>query len=319
MKRKMNIYVLLLVMFLTSCSSSGNDGKLQAAGLLVPESISDQVWGTQGYQGMLGIQAELDVNVYYKEGIRTKELAERAIQEFSENDINLIFGHGNEFAGYFEQIARQYPNIHFVSLNGNATLENTTSLSFDGYAMGVFGGMVAAHMSTTKKIGIIAAFEWQPEVQGFVEGAKLQNQESEVFVEFTNDWDDKDRALRYFEEMIGQDVDVFYPAGDGFNIPIIEKLKEQGLYAIGYVSDQSDLGGSTVLTSTVQHVEKLYPFIADKFREGKLESGNVNVDFQDGVISLGMYSPLVEREFQEYIQNHVDHYIETGELPLKNK
>ncbi len=115
--------------------------------------------------------------------------------------------------------------------------------------------------------------------------------------------------------MISNGVDVVYPAGDGFNVPVIERLKEKGLYAIGYVSDQSDLGEATVLTSTVQHVDVLYEVVAREFNEGKLESGNLYFDFDDQVISIGKYSPEVSTELQEEIDGAVKAYIKTGNLP----
>ena len=105
-----------------------------------------------------------------------------------------------------------------------------------------------------------------------------------------------------------------------FNVPVIEKIKENGLYAIGHVSDQADLGQSTVLTSTVQHVDKLYELVAEKYSKGTLESGNLNFDFQEGVISMGAYSPLVDEEFQAEIEiKPIEEYIETGNLPTEAK
>jgi transcriptional activator of comK gene len=87
------------------------------------------------------------------------------------------------------------------------------------------------------------------------------------------------------------------------------------LYAIGYVSDQSDMGESTVLTSTVQHVDKLYEVVADRFSNNELKAGNIPFDFQDKVISMGKFSPLVDEEFREVIESDIQHYIRTGELP----
>ncbi len=308
---------IILFVLLASCSNGSKPEKLESAGLLVPDTISDQVWGTKGYKGMLKIQSEFGVDVFYKEGITTKAMTERAVKDFKSEKVNLIFGHGNEYADYFHQIAEKYLDIHFVSFNGDAQLPNTTSLRFEGHAMGFFGGMVAAHMSKNKKIGVIAAYEWQPEVKGFVEGAAVQDPEIEVMMEYTNNWDDAETAIEKLEQLILKGADVIYPAGDGFNVPVIERIKEKGLFAIGYVSDQSDLGESTVLTSTVQEVDKLYELVAKKHAQGTLKSGNLNFDFQDGVISMGTFSPLIDKNFQIEIEKSVTKYIETGKLPTE--
>lgn len=307
--------ILLCLFTLSACGQTLRTGELKKAGLLVPETVNDQVWGTKGYKGMLKIQSHFNVDVYYKEGMNSEAVVQRAVKEFDQKGVNLIFGHGNEYADYFNRLSKEYPDIHFVSFNGNATQENTTSLNFDAYAMGFFGGMVAGHMTSTDHVGIIAAYEWQPEVEGFYEGAVFANHDVNVDIKFVWQWDDDERALLLLDEMLHNDVDVIYPAGDGYNVPVIERIKENGLYAIGYISDQSDLGESTVLTSTIQHVDSLYELVAEQFNKGKLESGNLTFDFQDDVISLGEFSPLVDQEFIDTINKMIETYKETGKLP----
>jgi transcriptional activator of comK gene len=307
--------ILLCLLLLAGCEQPIKTGKLEKVGLLVPDTVNDQVWGTIGYKGMLKIQSRFNVDVYYKEGMNSEMIVERAVKEFDQKGVNLIFGHGNEYAEYFNKISKDYPHIHFVSFNGDAKNKNTTSLNFKGYAMGFFGGMVASHMTKKNKIGIIAAYEWQPEVEGFYEGAIFENKNVDVMIQYVGQWDDDQTAMTILDKMIKNGVDVIYPAGDGYNVPIIEKAKEHGLYAIGYISDQSDLGESTVLTSTIQHVDKLYELVAEQFHNGKLKSGNLHFDFEDEVISLGEFSPLIDDEFKDEINSYIDDYKKTGKLP----
>ncbi|GIN84020.1 transcriptional activator protein med [Heyndrickxia sporothermodurans] len=316
---KKNMIIFVVVLLLSGCSTSVDKGNINKVGLLVPESINDQVWGTKGYKGLLNIQNDFDVDVFYKEGIDSESSIEHSVEEFSQKGVNLIFGHGMEYGDTFNKIAKKYPKIHFVSFNGDARQKNTTSLRFEGHTMGFFGGMTAAHMSSKKLIGIIGTHNWQPEIKGFVEGAKFENPDTKIKILYTNNWDDGQRAVKLLNQLIASGIDVVYPAGDGFNVPVIEKVKEKGLYAIGYVSDQSDLGKNTVLTSTVQLASKLYDLVAKKFAEGTLQSGNLSFDFKDGVITMGKYSPLVDKKFRKRIENYVEEYKKTGVLPNKNQ
>lgn len=307
--------ILLCILILGGCGESNSQGKLQKAGLLVPDTVNDQVWGTKGFNGMLKIQSILNVDVFYKEGMNSLGKVEESVREFEQNGVNLIFGHGSEYAEYFNELSKDYPNIHFVSFNGDAKNANTTSLNFKGYAMGFFGGMVAAHMSKTKKVGVLAAYEWQPEIEGYYQGAKAENHDIQIEINYVGNWDDEKRASDLVDKMMDNGVDVVYPAGDGFNVPVIEKVKERGLYVIGYVSDQSDLGESTVITSTIQQVDALYEKIAEQYTNGTLQSGNLSFDFQDDVISMGKYSPLVDKEFIRKMDAHIELYKKTGKLP----
>ncbi|MGE8205207.1 BMP family ABC transporter substrate-binding protein [Heyndrickxia sp. NPDC080065] len=313
LKKYIIIFVLLLL--LSSCSNSTDKGNIKKVGLLVPETINDQVWGTKGYKGLLLIQNEFDVDVFYREGMNSESAVDHAIKELKQKGVNLIFGNGDVYSDIFNKIATKYPTIHFVSFNGDAKQKNTTSIKFEGHAMGFFGGMTAAHMSKNKNIGIVGAYSWQPEIKGFVEGAKFENLNTDVKILYTENWDDQEKAIILLQKLIDEGIDVVYPAGDGFNVPVIEKVKEKGLYAIGFVSDQSDLGKNTVLTSTVQLVSKLYDLVAKKFANGTLQSGNLSVDFQDGVIEMGKYSPLVDKEFRTKIDHYVEEYEKTGKLP----
>lgn len=307
--------ILLCLLLLGACEETKSTGKLQKVGLLVPETVNDQVWGTKGFKGMLKIQSKFKVDVFYKEGMNSEAVVKRAVEEFDKKGVNLIFGHGSEYAEYFNQISKDYPKIHFISFNGDAKNPNTTSLNFKAHAMGFFGGMVAAHMSKTNKVGVLAAYEWQPEIEGFYQGAMAENKQVNVSIEYVGNWDDEKKAIQLVGDMMENGVDVVYPAGDGYNVPVIEKVKERGLYVIGYVSDQSDLGESTVLTSTIQQVDTLYEKVADQYNNGKLKSGNVSFDFQDNVISLGKYSPLVSKDFIKEINAQIEKYKDTGKLP----
>ena len=310
--------IIISIFLLLGCNQEKNEQQIKGVGLLVPKTVNDQVWGTVGYKGMLDLQSKFNVKVYYKESVQTESQVEHAIEEFEKKGVNLIFGHGDSYSYFFNEVADKYPSIHFVSFNGNAKKENVTNFSFKSYAMGFFGGMVAGHMTKTNKVGIIAAFDWQPEVMGFADGVRYENPQADVQIKFVQHWDDVDLALTFFNELLIEDIDVFYPAGDLYNVPIIEKVKEHGLYAIGYVSDQSYLGEQTVLTSTVQHVDKLYELAAKKFNEGTLSSGNIYVDFQDDVISLGKFSSQVDKPFQKKINQLVNRYKKTGKLPNEN-
>ncbi len=307
--------ILLCILLLGACGETKTSGKLQKVGLLVPETVNDQVWGTKGFKGMLKIQSKFNVDVFYKEGMNSQAVVERAVKELDQKGVNLIFGHGSEYAEYFNIISKNYPNIHFVSFNGDAKNKNTTSLTFKAHAMGFFGGMVAAHMSNTKKVGVLAAYEWQPEIEGFYQGAMVENKDTKVSIEYVGNWDDEQKAIQLADHMLENGVDVVYPAGDGFNVPVIERIKERGFYVIGYVSDQSDLGESTVLTSTIQQVDTLYEKVAEQYNNGELKSGNLSFDFQDNVISLGKFSPLVSKNYISKMNKQIDKYKQTGELP----
>jgi transcriptional activator of comK gene len=310
------LLLFLPILLLIGCVE-GDINSANRVGLLLEDTIDDQGWNSKGYQGLLNIHSNLNVEVTFKEDMNTESKVMKAIEEFVADDVQLIFGHGNYFADLFTKIAPDYRDVHFVSFNGEVQGDNVTSLHFDSYAMGYFAGMIAAAMSESGNVGAIAAFPWQPEIEGYKAGAALYGDTLNVHVHFVEDWFDSELALTYFQQLKQKGVDVFYPAGDGYHVQVIEEARNEGLYAIGFVGDQSDLGDSTVLTSTVQHVDYLYELIATQFYRNELSTGNLRFDFEDGVITLGTFSSKVPEDLKLKIEDAVQIYIETGELPTE--
>ncbi|MFN7251797.1 MAG: BMP family ABC transporter substrate-binding protein [Anaerobacillus sp.] len=312
---RISLMVVILFSLIVSCSNITNTVAAPKVGLLLPHNIDDQGWNSKGYEGLLRVHSNLNIEVLYKEEISTREKAEVAIEEFIDAGVNLIFGHGQMYGPFFMELKDNYPHVHFITFNADVQGDNITSLHFEGYSMGFFAGMLASEMSETKKVGILAAFSWQPEVAGFIDGASYQSSDIEVKVEYVSSWVDTEKALQLYNEMVTEEVDVFYPAGDGYHVAIVEEVKKHGLYVIGFVGDHSDLGQSTVLTSTIQHVDYLYEKVVEQFLNGQLETGNMFYDFAEGVISLGEFSSEVPEQLQNKINDAINIYIETGKLP----
>ena len=303
----------VLLLLLIGCNHIA--GKADHAGMLVETTIDDQAWGEQGYEGLKAIEKEYGVDVSYKEGINSYTKTVQAVEELANQGATVIFGHSHVYGNYFQQLHKQYPDIQFIYFNGAFTADNVTSLNFSAQAMGFFGGMAAGQMTESDKVGIIAAFEWQPEVEGFYEGVNFQNPQAEVEITFTNSWEDTDKALSQYERLEKQGADVFYPAGDVFNQAVIKQIKQDDHYAVGYVNDQSDVGGKAVLTSTIQKVDTVYKIAMEKFLNDNLPGRPLMFDFEEGAIEMGPYSADMPKEFQREIDRAVNRYIETGYLP----
>ncbi|WP_445486673.1 BMP family ABC transporter substrate-binding protein [Niallia sp. 03133] len=316
--KKMILTSFLLFSFLlVSCGQAEHTGTIKKVGLLVEGTVRDQMMGTNSYKGLLTIQSKYNVDIYYKEEINSEAITERAVAEFESKGVNLIFGNGQLYSEYFKKLADKYPSIYFVSFNGNATNNNTTSVILEGYPIGFFAGMVAGHMTDTNTVASIGERKSQSEIEGFHDGVKYENENIKVITAFVHNNDNSEEALQLLEKQIKQKADIVYPAGNSYNIAGIEKLKEKGLYAIGYTSEQADLGTYTVLTSTIQQIPEIYAKIAKDFNEGKLQSGNVQVGMKDEFISLGELSPKIDEKFKDRIKKEINHYKKTGELPEK--
>lgn len=313
--KKLSIAILFVFVCTLSACSYFETGNIQNVGFLVDTEIDANPWTKTGYEGMKDIEEQYQIDVFYKENIQTMQDVRVAVDELVQDGVNLIFGHSNMYGEYFMELSDSYPDIHFVYMNGGEVKSNVTSLNFDGHAMGFFAGMVAGQMSTNNEVGIIAAHSWQPEIEGFYEGVKHVSPMSEIELSYLNDWNNTELALEVYEEMKEEGVDVFYSIGDSFSEPIIKKAEEDKLLAIGYLTNQMKLAPNTVLTSTLQHIDRLYLHVTDLFDKSELQGEIYNFDFQDEFVELGEMNDLIPEEFQEEIKNEIQRFIETGNLP----
>lgn len=308
-------FIGMIILILPGCGLFSPELTIYKVGMLVEGSVQDHQWNQNGYNGLLDIEEKFDVNVLLKENIRTKQETLGAVEELIEDGANLIFGHSSTYGKFFADIASDYPDTHFIYFNGDIAGDNLTSLNFNAHAMGFFAGMVASKMTQTNQVSMIAAHEWQPEVEGFYEGVKFLNPGVRVQINFVNSWDENHTAVEMYHKMREEGSDVFYPAGDSFSEHVIKLAADDGIYAIGYGTDQSSIHQSTVLTSTIQHVDQLYTYSAEQFNNKELEGDILTFDFKEDIISLGEFSPDVPESFRTQIKDWIEKYKETNLLP----
>lgn len=301
-------------MILPGCSYF-EGSNLQNVGMLFDSTIDQNTWSKKGYKGLLKIEEEFDIDVFYKENIRTEEEVIRAVDDLVKEGVNLIIGHSNLFGNYFVDITETYPDVHFVYTNGAIYNQSVTSLNFNAHAMGFFSGMIAGEMTESNQIGVIAVYSWQPELEGFFEGMKYQNPEALIHVDFVNDWDDNTLALELYERFKAEGSDIIIPLGNSYSASVIEQAAADEIYSIGYIDEQSELAEEYVLTSMIQHIDKLYLEVAEAFNKEEVSGGIQTYDFQNEYISLGTFNQAIPEAFKKEIEEAIEEYKKTNLLP----
>jgi len=314
--RKLLFFILLslIAILMTSCQMFDKK-HVDKIGILIEGPLEENSWEERGYNGLIEVKEQFDIHIFLEENVNSQYAISRAVSELVDDGVTLIFGHGNFYGKYFNEIAEQFPDVHFVYFNGGYYKDNLTSLNFDSHAMGFFSGMIAGKVTETNQIGIVAAHEWQPEIEGFYEGVKFENSQSDVHINFVNDWNKQERVKKIYDQMISKDVDVIYPTGELFSEELLERAVDDHIFAIGYGIDQSYINEQIVLTSTIQHVDKLYIVAVKKAVKDTLSGGVFYYDFQDGVISLGPFSEEIPHDYQRMINDYIETYKNSNLLP----
>src|SRR5919112_4136967 len=84
---------------------------------------------------------------------------EPAIRAFAERNYDLVIGVGFEQMPVVERVARDYPNVNFVIIDGKIDMPNVTALLFKEHQGSYLVGMIAAMKSQTGTIGFLGGMD----------------------------------------------------------------------------------------------------------------------------------------------------------------
>ncbi len=212
---------------------------------------------------------------------------EPAMRAFAERKYDLIIGVGFAQAPIMEQVAKEYPNIHFAIVDGVSQLPNVASLIFKEHEGSYLVGMLAARASKTGTIGFIGGMDIgliHRFATGYEEGAKAVNPRITVirnYVGVTDSaWNNPGKGKEIAMAQIGKGADVLFTAAGNSGLGAFDAVEQQGMkdgrathFVIGVDSNQNMVKPGFVLTSMVKRVDNaVYSIVADVVN-GKFQPG----------------------------------------------
>ncbi len=212
---------------------------------------------------------------------------EPAMRAFAERGYDLIIGVGFAQAPIMEQVAMEYPNMHFAIIDGVSELPNVASLVFKEHEGSYLVGILAAKTTTTGTIGFLGGMDipliHRFEV-GYEEGARAVNPSIRVvqnYVGVTDSaWNNPGKGKELALAQIGKGADVIFTAAGNSGLGAFDAVEQQGKqngrathFVIGVDSNQNMVKPGFVLTSMVKRVDNaVYSIVQDvvnrKFQAG---------------------------------------------------
>ncbi|MFN2532744.1 MAG: BMP family protein [Pyrinomonadaceae bacterium] len=203
---------------------------------------------------------------------------EPAMRAFAERGYDLIIGVGFAQAPIMEQVAKDYPNIHFAIIDGVSNLPNVASLIFKEHEGSYLVGMIAAQTSKSgtigflggMDIGLIHRFE-----KGYEEGAKAVNPNIRIIQNYVGvtdgAWNNPGKGKELSLAQIGKGADVIFTAAGNSGLGAFDAVEQQGKqngrathFVIGVDSNQNMVKPGFVLTSMVKRVDNaVYQIVQD--------------------------------------------------------
>lgn len=204
--------------------------------------------------------------------------------------------------GYFDPhiltMAPKYPNVRFEHCGGLWTPDKPANTgSYFGYiGMGQYlNGIVAGHMSKTKKIGFVAA-KPIPQVllniNSFLLGARAVDPTITCQVIFTGEWSLAVKEAEATNALADQGVDVVTCHVDGPKV-VMETGAGRGMFLCGYHANQSPLAPEKYLTGAEWNWSKVYTDMANTTLAGGTIDNFVRGGLAEGFVKMSPLGPAV--------------------------
>jgi len=308
--------ILLLSPLLTYAGGSKEEaGKKLKVGLVTDVGkVDDKTFNQFAYEGMMRAAKEFGLEANYIETQQPTDY-EKNIQTFAEEGYNMIITVGFMLTDATLKMAAQYPDIKFAGVDQfyEKPLDNTMGLLFAEDQAGFLAGALAAMMSKTGIIGIVAGMEIPPVIKyrkGYENGAKYINPDIKVLGVYIDSFTAPDRGKAAAEAQIAEGADVIFGAGGPTGSGGIVAAMEKGVYGIGVDQDEyyTTMGGGPapyLLSSAMKRVDNAVYNAIKAFVEGNFKGGHFIGTAANGGIG---YAPFhdTESKVPKEVKNKLD-------------
>jgi basic membrane protein A len=205
--------------------------------------------------------------------------------------------------GYFDPhmlaVAAKNEKVRFAHCGGLWTEgkhpKNTGS--FFGYIdeCQYLNGVIAGHMSKSKKLGFVAAKpipQVLRNINAYAMGARSVDPTITTTVIFTGDWSMAVKEAEATNSLADQGADVFTMHVDGPKV-VVETAARRGKFVCGYHASQAKLAPNAYLTGAEWNWLTAYRTIIDAARSGKPHPNFVRGGLKDGFVKPSPYGAMV--------------------------
>lgn len=294
--------LIIVILFMTGKDVTSST----RVGIILTGNASDSGWNGMHYNGVASACEKLDTELLLKENVAEGTgMCSQAIEELVADGADVVI---LSSYGYSEEAAdtiSAYPDIAFYGIYSGFKADNITSYFGRIYQARYLSGIVAGMQSETGKIGYVAAMsnnEVNRGINAFTLGVKSVAPDAEVYVIWTDSWDDSVAESNAVDKLI-QEKGVDLIAYHQNRSYAAEAADAHGVYSIGYNQAAEGLSDK-YLTAVVWNWDSLYYEIIREFVQGK---GN-SVDYrywglEKEVVGLSDYSPLVSEDIRLAVES----------------
>ncbi|MWL89732.1 BMP family ABC transporter substrate-binding protein [Cupriavidus sp. SW-Y-13] len=241
-----------------------------------------------------------NVKLVEEENVPETIAAQKTMEAMIQQDgVSLIFA--TSF-GYFDphvlKVAAKYPKVRFAHCGGLWKAGNPANIaSYFGYIdeCQYLDGVIAGHMSKSKKLGFVAAKpipQVLRNINAFTLGAQSIDPSITTRVIFTGDWSMPVKEAEAANSLIDQGCDVLTCHVDGPKV-IVETAEKRGVMSCGYHASQAALAPKGYLTGAEWDWATPYKAIVANAQAGKVQPNLLRGGLKEGYVKMSPYGAAV--------------------------
>jgi basic membrane protein A len=254
----------------------------------------DRSFNQSAYEGAERFKKETNIP-YVDVQVLSNAQGEQVLRSLARKGMNLIAAIGFTHAQQVQTVAKEFPNIKFVVVDGVANGANVTSILFKEHEGSYLVGVAAAMASKTKKLGFIGGIDI-PLIRafscGYTQGAKATDSKADVAINVVGNtasaWNDPAKGGELARAQFERGVDVLFAAAGGSGMGALQAAKEKNKLAIGVDSNQNHLFPGVMLTSMVKRVDNAIYDSFMQMKNGTLKAGVSNLGLKEGGVDWAL-------------------------------
>jgi basic membrane protein A and related proteins len=248
------------------------------------------VLAVEAVRATFGPKATVDVI----ENVFEPQDAERVFRGFAASGHQLVVGTSFSHSVPITRVARQFPQVIFDCCAGVTVGPNLSNFEARYHEGTFLGGVAAARMSKTGKLGFIGGYP-VPDIVGpanaFLLGAQSVNPAITCSIIFMNSWEDPGKEKDATLALIARGCDVLAAMTDS---PVAAQTAEQkGVWSIGYASDVRKYAPTRLLTSMILDWSGIYVQDAREVLAGTWKPQTRWWGLKEGVVQMSPYAAAV--------------------------
>ena len=287
------VLALCMVFALCACGQSAApaaSAKIKIGMVTDVGGVNDKSFNQTSWEGLQALAKEdsrFEVN--YLES-KTDADYQTNINTFIDEGYDLIISVGYMLADATKAAAEANPDQKFAIIDDESIdLPNVACLMFAQEQASYLVGLVAGSVTESKTVGYVQGMVF-PSMNkfgvGFISGVKAVCPDATVLQYNANNFGDSAGGSTAAKDMITKGADVIYHAAGGTGMGVIEACNEEGIWAIGVDTDQSNLAPDHVITSAMKRVDVACQDISKAVADGTFASGVHLYDLSNGGVDL---------------------------------